>query len=480
MSSPSPSPHHLNTVGCRIGISPSNTRGVFASRPIRQGTLIEISPVLLISKEEYEKHGKYTVLDHYTFKWRDGRMALALGLGSLFNHSDKPNISYTLDFTTETISYRTARDVEPDEELLIVSGHSLWFEQVDSAKCSIPSSSGVDEWDGSSVIDDEQPETRGPKNPFEGDSDAIVEDELLPFTRIKPPPEEETLESIRTVPAWVVEIPDQRHITTLLKWLKTTGLDGPELGHLKRIRKQNDNTTLLLSTSPISPALPDDVPLPETYQVSVPIAPAFTLTSLKLKSLFWPTYYTPRRTGEVESWSRGRCKWAWDAIEKLILEARHALSDGELPIAAHVPSTLNEEDYAILGRDTRTSTKHPLRHAVLNLVRALADNQSVRKSSPQAMADAALKSGPLNGSRYLLTSRTIFLTHEPCIMCSMALLHSRVKEVFFLLPMQSTGGCGGVTCLPTLPGVNHRFQIFRWTLRDIDTKGLVIDENTDA
>lgn len=25
--------------------------------------------------------GKHTILDHYTFKWTDGRMALALGLG---------------------------------------------------------------------------------------------------------------------------------------------------------------------------------------------------------------------------------------------------------------------------------------------------------------------------------------------------------------------------------------------------------------
>ena len=46
-------------------------------------TLLEISPALLFSAEEYDAHGRHTVLDHYTFKWRDGRMALALGLGAL-------------------------------------------------------------------------------------------------------------------------------------------------------------------------------------------------------------------------------------------------------------------------------------------------------------------------------------------------------------------------------------------------------------
>jgi len=69
-----------------------------------------------------------------------------------------------------------------------------------------------------------------------------------------------------------------------------------------------------------------------------------------------------------------------------------------------------------------------------------------------------------NGSNYLLTDRIFFITHEPCIMCSMALLHSRVKEVAYLYPMSETGGCGGSACLPTLKGVNHRFGILQWNM----------------
>ena len=53
-----------------------------ACREIPAQTLVEVSPVLLFTAAEYEAHGKYTVLDHYTFVWRDGRMALALGLGA--------------------------------------------------------------------------------------------------------------------------------------------------------------------------------------------------------------------------------------------------------------------------------------------------------------------------------------------------------------------------------------------------------------
>ena len=114
-----------------------------------------------------------------------------------------------------------------------------------------------------------------------------------------------------------------------------------------------------------------------------------------------------------------------------------------------------------LAADTRQSTNHPLRHAVLNVIRKIADQQGEETE----------------GRNYLLTSLTLFVTHEPCIMCSMALLHSRVKEVVYLFGMDQTGGCGGSTCLPWLPPVNHRFGIFRWKTTE---NRLPIDRSIDA
>ena len=67
-------------------------------------------------------------------------------------------------------------------------------------------------------------------------------------------------------------------------------------------------------------------------------------------------------------------------------------------------------------------------------------------------------------------------------MCSMALLHSRVKEVFFLIPMERTGGCGGAVCVPRLEGVNHRFAIGRWKVGagGVSAHGLEVEENIDS
>lgn len=115
--------------------------------------MIEISPVLLFNKQEYDDHGKHTLLDHYTFSCKDGRMALALGLGpscilldlpklittakkgSLFNHAENPNMSFSVDPVRECIVYTSVRAIQPDEELCIFYGHRLWFDPVDGPPC---------------------------------------------------------------------------------------------------------------------------------------------------------------------------------------------------------------------------------------------------------------------------------------------------------------------------------------------------------
>jgi len=65
-------------------------------------------------------------------------------------------------------------------------------------------------------------------------------------------------------------------------------------------------------------------------------------------------------------------------------------------------------------------------------------------------------------------------------MCSMALLHSRVKEVFYIVPMPQTGGCGGSACLPALKGVNHRYSIAQWRSREGSAAPAHLDEQIDA
>lgn len=93
-------------------------RGVFARELIKAGTLFERVPLLVIpAKEVLEcEHGGF--LSQYVFEYGKGHVALALGFGSLYNHSFQPNARYD-DAGKQVKEFRALRDIKPGEEITI-------------------------------------------------------------------------------------------------------------------------------------------------------------------------------------------------------------------------------------------------------------------------------------------------------------------------------------------------------------------------
>ena len=118
-------------------VAPSDKRGrgVFASEKISEGTLIEISPVLVFSAKD-RKHVEKTMLFDYIFEWGKKRKkaCIALGYLSLYNHAYDANCEYEMDYAAELMSIKTVREIEKGEELFVNynavadDATPIWFE----------------------------------------------------------------------------------------------------------------------------------------------------------------------------------------------------------------------------------------------------------------------------------------------------------------------------------------------------------------
>lgn len=95
-------------------------RGVFTKERIPAGTLIEVSPVLVLSNSDTQIVDK-TKLHNYIFLWgvRETRSCIALGFCSIYNHDYEPNCEYEMDFDADTMSIKTRREIKKGEELTI-------------------------------------------------------------------------------------------------------------------------------------------------------------------------------------------------------------------------------------------------------------------------------------------------------------------------------------------------------------------------
>jgi uncharacterized protein len=103
-----------------IAAAGNRGRGVFTSENIEEGTVIEISPVIVMSKEERTLLDQ-TLLHDYIFEWgiKKDQCCMALGYVPVYNHSYRSNCEYEMDFENVSISIKTVRFVKEGEELFI-------------------------------------------------------------------------------------------------------------------------------------------------------------------------------------------------------------------------------------------------------------------------------------------------------------------------------------------------------------------------
>jgi tRNA(adenine34) deaminase len=124
-----------------------------------------------------------------------------------------------------------------------------------------------------------------------------------------------------------------------------------------------------------------------------------------------------------------------------LAEARKAWDAGEVPVGAVV---VKDGEIIATGFNQPIGGHDPTAHAEIVALRA-----------------AAAKLG-----NYRLPGCELYVTLEPCAMCSGAMMHARLARVVYAAQDPKTGVCGSVLDLFALERLNHHTEVVGGVLAD--------------
>jgi tRNA(adenine34) deaminase len=121
-------------------------------------------------------------------------------------------------------------------------------------------------------------------------------------------------------------------------------------------------------------------------------------------------------------------------MQLAIEQAQLAAQAGEVPVGA------------VLVRDGQVIAK--------------AFNKPIGNHDPSAHAEMlALRAAASAEENYRLPGSTLYVTLEPCTMCSGAILHARVDRVVYGAPDPKTGAAGSVLDVFSSKQINHQTSV---------------------
>ncbi|XP_028558139.2 putative inactive tRNA-specific adenosine deaminase-like protein 3 isoform X1 [Podarcis muralis] len=301
-------------------------------------------------------------------------------------------------------------------------------------------------------------------------------------------------QSVVLIPAFAAPILDKKEACRLVREVSAAYPLGDH-AHLKRVRScvsaesAHPLEMILCLASPrlkqdgsqsLAALFPDGQVDPrglgEPFLTLVPAFPPLTRPQYEEASSHWPvSFHENKRISRALSgclFTPSEKAAMQSHMELAIRAAREGAWLSMEPVGAVVVDQASGRVLAV-AHDCRRGF-NPLLHAAMVCIDLVACGQGggaydykdyAACTFLQLDSDSGHSSSSGDGLPYICTGYDMYLTREPCVMCAMALVHSRIGRVFYGVPSPH-GALGTKYHIHRRKDLNHRFEVFRGVLED--------------
>ena len=248
---------------------------------------------------------------------------------------------------------------------------------------------------------------------------------------------------------YAYEIKERRDVSSVLQAFNKHFPFG-EWKHLKRVKSTDQGVMILwadVSNSFPSLSPPNDVSfkLGALKTINVPQSAPLTREQFKEASKHWPVHFHEDKC--ISMLLSGKFFTIQDLtkMELFMQKAIDCAVENSSPCGTVI---VDPKQDIVVGRGSDLRRENPRLHSVMVAIEEVAEHLSATE-----------------GSGYICTGYDVYCTREPCMMCAMALIHSRVQRVFYGAPI-SHGALGSQCCLHLCKHLNHSYQVFAGVLEE--------------
>lgn len=185
------------------------------------------------------------------------------------------------------------------------------------------------------------------------------------------------------------------------------------------------------------------------FKAKVPLSvPQTREISEKWGELYWPMNWKGNPNHQFLNSVKFNFEHEKMIIGKLISEVSPSTSSRLVTFFAKPDNDLKPELICISKYD---GCGTPYDHSIMKCIDQIASMETSRRNSTVQ-----------GDSNYLCHNLTVYTTDEPCVMCCMALIHSRIGRIIYLKSSSKTGGLESNYQLGAREGLNWKFEIWKW------------------